>query len=107
MAYRLATRNLAPTVRPASFLTPTALARKSFATSSTSCNADQPSEPAPSPEGGAGEKKKKGSILKSILHGSDQAKSEGDTMQSHSTTVGRQKYIHEIQSALSRCSGAV
>lgn len=32
----------------------------------------------------------------SLLHGSDQARGEGMTAQSHSTAVGRNKYVHEI-----------
>lgn len=36
-------------------------------------------------------------ILSSLLRGSDSAKAEGQTTQSHSTSVARGKYIHEIQ----------
>ncbi|EPQ30458.1 uncharacterized protein PFL1_01984 [Pseudozyma flocculosa PF-1] len=36
-------------------------------------------------------------ILKSLLHGSEKAKAEGVTAQSHSAQVARGKYIHEIQ----------
>lgn len=39
----------------------------------------------------------KQSLLKSLLHGSDKAKAEGVTTQSHSMQVARGKYIHEIQ----------
>ncbi|SPO31568.1 related to NIPSNAP protein [Ustilago trichophora] len=39
----------------------------------------------------------KQSLLKSLLHGSDKAKAEGVTQQSHSMQVARGKYIHEIQ----------
>jgi hypothetical protein len=41
-------------------------------------------------------KKNKG-LLGSLLHGSDRAKEDGLTAQSHSASVGRGKYIHEIQ----------
>lgn len=40
--------------------------------------------------------KQKG-LFKSLLHGSDSAKKDGMTAQSHSQQVGRGKYIHEIQ----------
>lgn len=36
-------------------------------------------------------------LFASLLHGSDAAKQDGLTAQSHSTTVARGKYIHEIQ----------
>ncbi|KAJ1020273.1 hypothetical protein NDA18_005870 [Ustilago nuda] len=39
----------------------------------------------------------KQSLLKSLLHGSEKAKAEGVTTQSHSNQVARGKYIHEIQ----------
>ncbi|PWN45094.1 NIPSNAP-domain-containing protein [Ceraceosorus guamensis] len=35
-------------------------------------------------------------LFKSLLHGSDTARGEGMTAQSHSTAVGRNKYVHEI-----------
>lgn len=41
--------------------------------------------------------KGKGGLFKSLLHGSQSAKEDGLTAQSHSTRVGRGKYIHEIQ----------
>lgn len=41
-------------------------------------------------------KKNKG-LLGSLLHGSQSAKEDGLTAQSHSRRVGRGKYIHEIQ----------
>jgi hypothetical protein len=40
---------------------------------------------------------KKQGLLASLLHGSERARQDGMTAQSHSTTVGRGKYIHEIQ----------
>lgn len=42
-------------------------------------------------------------LLKSLLHGSESAREDGMTSQSqsHSNTVGRGKYIHEIQSEYS------
>ena len=36
-------------------------------------------------------------IISSFLRGSESAKAEGQTMQSHSTSVARGKYIHEIE----------
>ena len=41
--------------------------------------------------------KSKGGLFKSLLHGSESAKEDGLTAQSHSKRVGRGKYIHEIQ----------
>lgn len=45
----------------------------------------------------AGVSKKNKGLFGSLLHGSDSAKEDGLTAQSHSARVGRGKYIHEIQ----------
>ncbi|MCO5565583.1 hypothetical protein L7F22_019257 [Adiantum nelumboides] len=44
-----------------------------------------------------GKSKQSQGLFSSLLHGSETAKQDGLTAQSHSTTVGRGKYIHEIQ----------
>lgn len=97
MAYRIATRSAARL--PRRFIGPAALGPRTFSSTATSWNGEQANEGQATPEE---QPKKKGGMLRSILHGSDQAKSEGDHMQSHSTTVGRSKYIHEIQSRFCR-----
>lgn len=45
----------------------------------------------------ADESGKNKGLFKSLLHGSESAKQDGLTAQSHSKRVGRGKYIHEIQ----------
>ena len=55
------------------------------------------SESTASPSSSSSSSSGKQGILSSFLRGSDSAKAEGQTTQSHSTSVARGKYIHEIQ----------
>ncbi|CAO1629548.1 unnamed protein product [Sympodiomycopsis kandeliae] len=59
-----------------------------------SASTQQPNKSPSEAESGSSSKQ---GIISSFLRGSDSAKAEGQTTQSHSTSVARGKYIHEIQ----------
>ena len=95
----LASRSIATPIAP---LRP-ALARSLILPSRVALQADKPAPSDPPAAAAAaaaateGQQPAKQSLLKSLLHGSDKAKAEGVTAQSHSARVARGKYIHEIQ----------
>ncbi|TKY87549.1 hypothetical protein EX895_003563 [Sporisorium graminicola] len=94
---RAATRGWSTaTLAPRTAATAAAASRSLIIPSRPVLAADQSSSSAQTPEE-TDAKQPKQSLLKSLIHGSDKAKAEGVTTQSHSMQVARGKYIHEIQ----------